>query len=124
MTEIIQILKTALDGLAPVGKNALLYEVFFHVNPVATDLQLSELLTWTGHDPYTPVTTQDFSEFCRQYRNEAAPTLSPEHLPGLQTVLEQNLTNLQVYHIGSNPEQTYIIGEDEEGNFAGLKLLS
>ncbi|WP_158267605.1 nuclease A inhibitor family protein [Adhaeribacter arboris] len=46
------------------------------------------------------------------------------HLPPLTkllTILHQSPVNIQVYQIHQLSEETYVIGQEEEGNFAGLK---
>ena len=123
MTNIIQTLKTALTDLTPAGQPGTAFELFFHVNPVSADLQINELLTCTGHNPYTPVTIYQFAEFYKICTTPAVPTFPAALLQKLQNTLEQSLTNLKMYRINSDPGQTYIIGEDQDGNFAGLKLL-
>lgn len=131
MLEIIQTLQAANASLKPNQEATRLFELFYHVNPSATadDLTLSELLTWTGHNPETPVEQLDFSDFpayFSSFQNSQVnePGLG-ERLATLQTMLQNKLTNLQIYRIGpASVGELYCIGQDAEGNFAGLKQIS
>ncbi|MDQ4141953.1 MAG: nuclease A inhibitor family protein [Bacteroidota bacterium] len=125
MTEIIQTLKAATSGLALSPDDAPPFEVFFHVNPspAGNGLKLNELLTWTGHSPETQVEIQELSDFLLQLSNIKPLRNHLPELTRLQTILHQTLSNVQVYRIYMPQEETYIIGQDEEGNFAGLKTL-
>ncbi len=127
MTEIIQTLKTAIADLMLPPEAAPSLELFYHVNPspTAESLKLADLLTWTGHSLATPVEQQDFSDFARYFASlpgvDTIPDLN-QHLTTLQTTLESQLTNLQVYRVGPATGEVYTIGQDAAGNFAGLKL--
>ncbi|MDQ3289924.1 MAG: nuclease A inhibitor family protein, partial [Bacteroidota bacterium] len=123
MTEIIQTLKAAISGLVASQDEAPPFEVFYHVNPNLTsnNLKFTELLTWTGHETEVQVEQEDLSDFLLKLSNTRQLKNHLPQLSKLQTILHQNLSNIQVYHINYPDEETYIIGQDEEGNFAGLK---
>lgn len=120
MTEIIQTLKAATDGLAQP------FEVFYHVNPMQHGLTISEFLTWTGHNLETPVQIQEISGLFSKLStfpdpDKNTPEQTTQQLARLRTVLERELTNIHVFYISQGGGETYIIGKDQEGNFAGLK---
>lgn len=129
MTEIIQTLKAAA-GLILTANNVSPFEVFYHVNPSPTKdgLKIPELLIWTGHNPETPVVLKELPDFITKFSlsvplSTNSTTRTTRQLTELQATLAQELTPVWVYHLGTNTPETYIIGQDAEGNFAGLKSL-
>lgn len=127
MTEVIQTLKAATANLLLPPEATLSLEIFYHVNPspTAESLKLADLLTWTGHSPATPVEQQEFTGLASYISALLGPSTTPDlsqRLTALQTTLETELTDIQVYRIGPGAGEIYAIGQDAERNFAGLKL--
>ncbi|QMU29661.1 nuclease A inhibitor family protein [Adhaeribacter radiodurans] len=123
MTDIIQTLKAAISGLAAQPDEAPPFEVFYHVNPTAPEnnLKITELLTWTGNNPQALVEQQELSDFIIKLSILAPFKNNLPLLTKLKSILQQTLDNIQVYTIHQVNAETYLIGQDEEGNFAGLK---
>lgn len=120
MTEIIQTLKAATNGLAQS------FDIFYHVDPTHDGLTLTEFLTWTGHSLETPVEVLELPEFFSllsdlTFSDATTKEQVIQSFNSLRAVLEQELTSLHVFRMGPDKSETYIIGKEQEGNFAGLK---
>jgi hypothetical protein len=89
------------------------------------ELTPAKLLQLTGHPPDAPVelrTVDDFFAVATQaedwHDEEERETV--QRFQNLVSVLKQNLSQLQVYRVGSIEIDAYIIGVTDGGELAGL----
>ncbi|WP_449415993.1 nuclease A inhibitor family protein [Phormidium nigroviride] len=83
------------------------------------------LLQLTGHSPNSPVTMMSVDEFFATatqtedwHDEEEKETV--RKFQQLVSVLKQNLSQLQVYRVGSIEIDAYIVGVTQNGDWAGL----
>lgn len=123
--EITEKLKEPSDGLLYMSESDYPFEVFYWESKELLPLTGEKLLQQTSHPQDTPVEVVGVDDFF-----EVATTEQDWHgeeekqtVKRFQTLVEMlktNLTNLQVYRLGSIEIDVYIIGQTPEGHLAGL----
>jgi hypothetical protein len=121
MTNITNILKQATDGLLMISESEYPFEVFAWESG---QLNLTTVLKKTGHSQETLVKVVEIDDFFRNsvtaedwHEDEEKATV--KKFQNLVNVLKTNLTDLQVYRIGSKEIDVYIFGTTPDG-IAGI----
>ena len=121
MTNITNILKQATDGLLMTSESEYPFEVFAWESAVLNE---ATVLKKTGHSQETPVKLVEIDDFFRNsvtaedwHEDEEKATV--KKFQNLVNVLKTNLTDLQVYRIGSKEIDVYIFGTTPDG-IAGI----
>jgi len=124
MTESIATqLKQASEGLFFLSETDAPFEVISW--QTQEELTPAKLLQLTSHPPDAPVelrTVDEFFTIATQeedwHDQEERETVQRFH--NLVSVLKQNLSQLQVYRVGSVEIDAYIVGVTDGGGWAGL----
>lgn len=124
MTESIATqLKQASEGLFFLSETDAPFEVISW--QTQEELTPAKLLQLTNHPPDAPVelrTVDEFFTIATQeedwHDQEEQETVQRFH--NLVSVLKQNLSQLQVYRVGSVEIDAYIVGVTDGGGWAGL----
>jgi len=121
MTNITNILKQATDGLLMMSESEYPFEVFTWES---APLNVTTVLEKTGHSQETPVKVVEIDDFFRNsvseedwHEDEEKATV--KKFQNLVNILKTNLTDLQVYKIGSKEIDVYILGNTPDG-IAGI----
>lgn len=116
-------LKQASKGLLFLSESDAPFEVLHW--PAQGELTPAKLLQLTNHPPDAPVemrTVDDFFAIATQeedwHDEEERETV--QQFQNLVSVLKQNLSQLQVYRVGSTNIDAYIVGVAQSGEWAGL----
>ena len=116
-------LKQASKGLLFLSESDAPFEVIHW--PAQGELTPPKLLQLTGHPPDAPVelrTVDDFFAIATQeedWHDEEEREIV-QRFQHLVSVLNQNLSNIQVYRVGSIEIDAYIVGVTPSGNWMGL----
>ena len=120
---IATLLKQASKGLLFLSESDVPFEVIHW--PAQGELTPPKLLQLTEHPPDAPVkvvSVDDFFAIATQeedwHDEEEQETV--QRFQNLVSVLKQNLSQLQVYRIGSTNIDAYIVGVAQSGDWAGL----
>ncbi len=123
MTELISKLHRAVDGLLYPSETDAPIKVFTWHEGVA--FSPGALLAHFGYDRSTPVQTTDLDDFFR-------PVTTPHDWHGpeeqertarfteLRDLIEDELTDIQVYRVGSISIDVYVVGRDRHDQYVGL----
>ena len=113
----------ASKGLLFLSESDAPFEVIHW--PAQGELTPPKLLQLTGHPPDAPVelrTVDDFFAIATQeedwHDQDERETVQRFH--NLVSILKQNLSQLQVYRVGSTDIEAYIVGVTDGGEWAGL----
>jgi hypothetical protein len=113
----------ASKGLLFLSESDAPFEVIHW--PAQGELTPPKLLQLTGHPPDAPVelrTVDDFFAIATQeedwHDQDERETVQRFH--NLVSILKQNLSQLQVYRVGSIDIDAYIVGVTPGGEWAGL----
>ncbi len=123
MIDLITRLEQAVDGLLYPSESDAPLTVFVWRQPVPFSAEA--LLACTGHDSTTPVKTTDLDSFFRPVTTSRAWHGTEEQertrrFTALHELLEAELSDIQVYKVGSIRIDVYIVGYDADGNILGL----
>ncbi len=116
-------LKQASNGLLFLSESDAPFEVIHW--QTQEELTLAKLLQLTKHPPDAPVEIVSVDEFFAiatqeddWHDEEERETV--KQFQNLVSVLKQNLSNIQVYRVGSVSIDAYIVGVTDGGDWAGL----
>lgn len=122
-TEILDQLKQASSGLLYMSESDYPFEVFFWV--AVAPMTPEKVLHQTGYPQDTPVEIVEFDRFFRRvttpqdwHTPEEQETVA--QYQALVDTLKANLSNLEVYRVGSIEIDVYIVGQTPTGYSAGL----
>ena len=116
-------LKQASKGLLFLSESDAPFEVI-HL-PAQGELTPAKLLQLTEHPPDVPVEIVSVDEFFdtptaeEDWHDEEEREIV-QRFQHLVSVLNQNLSNIQVYRVGSIEIDAYIVGVTPSGNWMGL----
>lgn len=121
---ISETLEQASQGLMMPSESDYPFEPFVWSGQAMEPLTPEQLLQLTGHPPETPVESIDLDNL---FRNVAQPkewhdTIQQANVVKFQTLmqtLKANLSDLQVYRVGSVEIEVYIVGRNGS-DLAGL----
>lgn len=123
---ITETLKQASEGLLWTSESDYPLEPFLWEGE---NLSTDQLLQKIGCPLDTPVTVVSFDRFFRQatkeedwYEQEEREEV--KRYQKLVETLQQNLSNLQVYRVGTVTVNIYIVGKTNKGKLAGLHTVS
>lgn len=116
-------LKQASEGLLFISETDAPFEVIQW--QTQGELTPAKLLQLTEHPPDAPVEIVSVDEFFDTHTAEEdwhdqEERETVKRFQNLVSVLKQNLSQLQVYRIGSVEIDAYIIGMTDDGELAGL----
>jgi hypothetical protein len=122
-TEILDQLQQASSGLLYMSESDYPFEVFFWV--AVAPMTPETVLKQTGHPQDTPVEVVEFDRFFRSattpedwHTAEEQETVAKYR--ALVETLKANLSNLEVYRLGTIEIDVYIVGQTPTGYSAGL----
>lgn len=125
-SEIIAQLKQASEGLLFMSESEYPFLVFLWsgIAPVTPE----KVVQQTDNSPDTPIKVIAVDDFFRVATKEE-DWHSPEEqktvkkFQNLVQVIKANLSNPQVYRLGSKEIDAYIVGETPTGNLAGISTV-
>ena len=124
MTDSIAIqLKQASNGLLFLSESDAPFEVIHW--PAQGELTQAKLLQLTNHPPDAPVKVVSVDEFFaiatqEEDWHDQEEREIVQRFQNLVSVLKQNLSQLQVFRVGSINIDAYIVGVTDGGEWAGL----
>lgn len=116
-------LKQASEGLLFLRESDAPFEVIHW--PAQGELTGAKLLELTNHPPDAPVEIVSVDEFfamatqAEDWHDEEERETA-QRFQHLVSVLKQNLSNIQVYRVGSIEIDAYIVGVTPSGDWMGL----
>jgi hypothetical protein len=122
MTNTIDILKEATDGLLMTSESEYPFEVILWES---APLNVTTILEKTGHPQDTSVKIVGVDDFfsvatTEEDWHEDEEKATVKRFQNCVNTLKTNLNNLQVYKIGSKEIDVYIIGTTHSGELAGV----
>ncbi|MEG4202614.1 nuclease A inhibitor family protein [Microcoleus sp. Pol7_A1] len=93
--------------------------------PTQEELTQTKLLELTGHPPDAPVEMRTVDDFfaiatAEEDWHDEEERETVKRFQNLVSVLKQNLSNIQVYRVGTTDIDAYILGLTPGGGLAGL----
>ncbi|BAY66950.1 nuclease inhibitor homolog (plasmid) [Calothrix brevissima NIES-22] len=122
-SEIVEQLKQASDGLLFMSESEYPVEIFLWEDNAPITPQ--KVVQQTNHSQDTSVQVITVDDFFRvattpQDWYEEQEKATVKRFQSLVQTLKENLSNLQVYRLGSKEIDVYVVGETPAGNLAGL----
>lgn len=116
-------LKQASKGLLFLSESDAPFEVIHW--QTQGELTPAKLLQLTNHPPDAPVKVVSVDEFfaiatSSEDWHDEGERETVQRFQNLVSVLKQNLSNIQVYRVGSTDIDAYIVGVSPSGNWMGL----
>ena len=116
-------LKQASNGLLFLSETDAPFEVIHW--PAQGELTPTKLLQLTEHSPDVPVEIVSVDEFfdtptAEEDWHDEEERETVKRFQNLVSILKQNLSQLQVYRVGSIEIDVYIMGVTSGGDWAGL----
>ena len=116
-------LKQASNGLLFFSESDAPFEVIHW--PAQGELTPPKLLQLTGHPPDAPVELRTVDDFfaiatVEEDWHDQDERETVQRFHNLVSILKQNLSQLQVYRVGSIDIDAYIVGVTDGGEWAGL----
>ena len=124
-SEIDAVLQGAIQGLLHVSETDAAFEVFHWPGGSAT-LDATTLLQLSGHKPNAPVQTLSLADFFKPL-TEFQGWFGPKEKAAankygvVQSLIEQHLSNPQVFRVGKINVDIFIVGKTVQGDWAGIK---
>jgi len=123
--EIIAKLKQGANDLLMISESEYPFEVFYWTGQTQESLTNQKLLQLTGHPPETLIETVDVDYFFRNcaQAKEWHDEIQKENVQKFQLLvktIKENLTNIQVYRLGTINIDVYIVGGTPSGDLAGI----
>ncbi|MBD2341842.1 nuclease A inhibitor family protein [Calothrix sp. FACHB-156] len=122
-SEILEHLRLASDGLFMMSESDYPFENFLWEDKAPVTPQ--KVVQQTNHPQDTPVqviTVDDFFSTAttpEDWHGEEEKAIVNKFQALVQT-LKENLSNLQVYRLGSKEIDVYVVGKTPAGNLAGI----
>ena len=116
-------LKQASKGLLFLSESDAPFEVIHW--PAQGELTPPKFLQLTGHPPDAPVELRTVDDFfaiatAEEDWHDQDERETVQRFHNLVSILKQNLSQLQVYRVGSIDIDAYIVGVTDGGEWAGL----
>lgn len=116
-------LSSATQGLLFLSETDAPFEVIYW--PAQGELTPTKLLQLTEHPPDAPVELRTVDEFfaiatAEEDWHDEEERETVQRFRQLVSILKQNLSQLQVYRVGSIEIDVYIVGVAQSGDWAGL----
>lgn len=123
-TSAVDSLRAMVEGLTWMSESDYPFEVL-QLPDRATPLSLAELLQLTDHEvdaPVEEISVQNFFSPAIQLQDwyEDADKQRMEHFQTLLQWIEQHLSDVKVYRIGTIAIDVYIVGKTEPGAWISL----
>ncbi len=125
MTNTIDILKQATDGLLMMSESEYPFEVIFWSGQGKEPLTTQKILQLTNHPLSSPIEEVELEYFFRncafdkEWHNEIQKAEVKKFKILLQT-LKDNLNEIKVYRVGAINIDVYIIGKFSSEDLAGI----
>lgn len=118
-------LKEATKGLLYTSETDAPFEIV-HWPAEGDSLDAKKVLQLSGHQPNAPVETMSVDEFFKDLtKNQswfgAEEKAAAKKYQKLQAVIQQQLTDPQVYRVGEIQIDIFIVGRSAQGDWAGVK---
>ncbi|MDF2388242.1 nuclease A inhibitor family protein [Nostoc ellipsosporum NOK] len=123
--EITEKLKQASDSLLFMSESDYPFEVFLWSAQAQAALTDQKLLQLTGHSQDVPVEKVDLDYFFRNSAQEKDwhdqnQKETVKKFRALVETLKANLSDIQVYRVGTINIDVYIVGKTQSGDLVGL----
>ncbi|GAB3195743.1 hypothetical protein ABID22_001600 [Pontibacter aydingkolensis] len=125
--QLKQELLKASDGLLMLSETDEAFEFYFHEKP--DEPFTAELVVeWDGKPAGTAVQVLAVEDFLHRMKNphpdaDATQKQNAERFKQLEAKLKEHLKNVKAYKISEISMPVYILGETDNGDYAGLKTL-
>lgn len=123
--EIDSALQPAIQDLLYMSETDAPFEII-HWPEGATGLDAKKVLQLSGHKPKDPVQTislEDFFKPLTDYQSwfGAAEKATAQKYRKLQNVIQQHLSDPQVFRVGKIQIDIFVMGRSSQGDWAGVK---
>lgn len=122
---VVELLKKSTEGLLMMSESDYPFEVFLWEGQAQEPLTSEKLLQLTHHSLESPIESVDLDYFFRNVAQEKDwhdddQKLMVKRFQALVEALKANLSEVQVYRIGTINIDVYIVGETNSGDLAGV----
>ncbi|MFN6565199.1 MAG: nuclease A inhibitor family protein [Nostoc sp. ChiSLP01] len=122
--KILDQLRTAANGLLMMSESEYPFEVFLW-SGVATPTTPQKVIQKTNHPQDTPIKIVGVDDFFQvatieEDWHEEEEKATVKRFQTLVQTLKENLSNLQVYRLGTKEIDVYVIGQTPSGDSIGL----
>lgn len=123
MNNIIEKLREASQNLLFISESEYPFELFQCQSK--DSLTASNILSFTKHPANTPVEVISIDKFFRvavtpQDWHEEEEQVIVNKFQRLVSIIKENLSNVQVYRVGTSLLDVYIVGKTPSGDYVGL----
>ena len=126
--EVLQQLRDLTSGLYYQSESDFPLEVIYFNVLTTEELNLAGLLALTGKAPAEPIEKVDSSYFFRRLVEVSNKSNSDYNLKDriklLQAFIEEHLLNLKAFRIGKSEVTIYLIGNLQQGGYAGIETTA
>lgn len=125
--QLKQELLKASDGLMMLSETDEAFEFYYHEKP---DEPFTEetVVEWDGKPAGTAVQVLSLEDFLHRMKNphpdaDQVQKQNAERFKQLEAKLKELLRNVKAYKLSETSMPVYLIGETDNGEYAGLKTL-
>ncbi|WP_299821768.1 nuclease A inhibitor family protein [uncultured Pontibacter sp.] len=127
LEQLKQELTKAADGLEMLSETDAVFEFYHHQKP-AEPFTKETVVEWDGKPAGTAVEALEVSDFLHRMQNphpDAAEKQKQDadRFKQLEATLKTHLRNVKAYKVSQTSMPVYLIGETENGDYAGFKTL-
>ena len=126
--DLLQQLRDLTSGLYYQSESDFPLEVIYFNVPTTEELNLAGLLALTGKAPAEPIEQVDSSYFFRRLVEVSNKSNSDYNLKDriklLQAFIEEHWLNLKAFRIGKREVTIYVLGNLQQGGYAGIKTTA
>ena len=125
--QLKQELLQATDGLAMLSETDEVFEFFYHEKP-DEPFTKEIVVEWDGKPAGTAVQVLEVEDFLYRMKNphsdaDETQKRNADRFKQLEAKLKERLRNVKAYKISQTTMPVYIIGETDNGEYAGLKTI-
>ena len=125
--QLKQELLQATDGLAMLSETDEVFEFFYHEKP-DEPFTKETVVEWDGKPAGTAVQVLEVEDFLYRMKNphpdsDETQKRNADRFKQLEAKLKERLRNVKAYKISQTTMPVYIIGETDNGEYAGLKTI-
>ncbi|MEJ8801814.1 nuclease A inhibitor family protein [Pontibacter sp. H249] len=122
-----QELLKAADGLVMLSETDEIFEFFHHEKP-DEPFTKETVVEWDGKPAGTSIEALEVEDFLHRMKNphpeaDQKQKQDAERFKQLEAKLKELLRNVKAYKVSQTTMPVYIIGETENGDYAGLKTI-
>lgn len=126
--ELEEELKKASEGLLMLSETDEAFEYYYHEKPEQEPFSADTVVEWDGKPAGTAIQVLSLEDFLHRMKNphpqaDATQKQNADKFRHLEAKLKELLKNVKVYKLSEISMPVYILGETEDGNYAGFKTL-